>query len=603
MERPHATSRRPAIGALIAVLLLSTTSLSAAQDARPTYKQAERAIHHAMEDMYDLYMESARSFVARGACDEHAGEDCFGGERECPYCLWKPDTVQMRRLGAIYDSAAAYVYRAESGARPELLDWLAGQRVGVWARSGYLANARWAAQECLATLWWCEALLAYVDHLAGQHVESEERFRRVLEAMPAEDACEWNDLEFFHDSLAFAIGRGRSGPCLPYELTEALWALADPLFSRPGNDRMTEHYARQVDIEIHRQFLDAIRAELLPADRSTLLVRGSPDGGLIINGAHNSRHQSLLVRYGWPTGIEVGAPIAETLGSLRRRLNNPVANLKLTYGRSGQSFLVTMPLAEALTARAEQLEPGTARAGEAYRAPYGPVEPWQLQTGFFRRAGEQVLLVRSATPLLRTPATDAWRVVSWDGIDFADAPVIVNADTLIAWLSTPWKIQVVSLEAVHGSGAWRARSGTRPPAAGVNAAVSSVLLLEAATDHPENLEEAARRALPTTRIGHDASIAAYWELYVAEKRNVAVDVAVRFVDRPGFLGRLLGPGSPPPERRIRWEEEMEPRAGVAPRAVDLDLGALPSGNYEIEVTLVLHDGEVLRSAARFRIDG
>jgi hypothetical protein len=48
---------------------------------------------------------------------------------------------------------------------------------------------------------------------------------------------------------------------------------------------------------------------------------------------------------------------------------------------------------------------------------------------------------------------------------------------------------------------------------------------------------------------------------------------------------------------------MEPRAGVAPRAVDLDLGALPSGNYEIEVTLVLHDGEVLRSAARFRIDG
>lgn len=602
MQKP-AQRVRFLIGLTTAVTLLTNAAPAAAQSprqpSRPTYKEAESAIRQAMEDMYDLYMEAARSFVSRGPCDELEGDDCFGGQRECPHCMWEPDTAQMRRLGAIHDSAAAFIKRSEPGVKPELLDWLAGQRVGVWARAGYVANARWAAEECLATLWWCEALLAYVDHLAGRYVESEARFRRVLETMPSDEACEWNDIEFFHDSLTFAIGRGRSGPCLPFELTETFWTLADPLFSRPGNDRMTEHYARQVDIEIHRQFLDAIRIELLPADGSSLLVLGSPDGRLIRNGAHDSRHHSFLVRYGWPTGIEVG----DTALVLRRDIRSPVAGLRLVYGKGGQSFVVTLPLAEALTARPEQLEPRPGQdAGESYRAKYGPVEPWQFQTGFFRRSGEEGLLVRSATPLLRVPAADAWHVVTWDGIEFAKAPVTVNADTVMAWIETSWKMQVVSLEAMHASGAWRARSGSNPPAPGTNAAVSSVLLVKSATTHPASLDEAARRAHPTTRIAKNASIAAYWELYIAEKRNVAVDVAVRNVDAPDLLARLFGSGTPPPERRIRWEEEMEPRDGVAPRAVDLDLGALPSGNYEIEVTLVLHDGEVLRSTSRFRIE-
>lgn len=596
---------------IAATLALPASGAQARQ--QPSARQAEQAIRSAIRTMYEVYSKAGQSVSPKSRCNELVGEDCFGGQRECPHCFWQPDTLEMRELGKLYDQTGDFVRRARAGTDARLLNWLAGQRVGTWAHAGYLANAMRAAEECVAVEYWCLALMAYVEHLYGWFEKSEARFRFLLETMPVDIACAWSDTEFYLDSLAFAIGRGRTGPCLPIELIESFWAPADPLFTLPGNDRFTEHFARQVDIEIHRHWLEAIRHELLPEDEQTMLIAGSPDPG-IRNGVHDSEHHSLLVRYGWPTGIEVGGRIRMRLfeqrprgmfraqpGVMLPRPTSGLLNVRPVYGK-GQGFIPEVTPAVALTGPPEMHEPESRRPRETYRPRYGPVEPMSLQTGFFRRDGAPVLLVRSATPLVRVPSSDKWKFGYWDGTGFGEAAVDVRDDTLIVWHETDWKPQIVSLEAMHGEGAWRARTGTKPPEPGRNAIISSVILMRSRSDHPKDLAEAARRALPTTHIRPNLAVAAYWELYVPEKRNAAVDVIVRRVDEPGILGRIFGGGTPP-ERRIRWEEEMEPVNGVAPRAVDLDLGALPSGNYEIEVTMVLNDGDVLRSTSRFWIDG
>jgi hypothetical protein len=573
-------------------------------------------------------------------CDERDGSDCFQGDYECPGCLWSEDRSEMHRLGAVYDSAGVLMQQAHPRTSLHRLNWLAGQRVGLWVRQGELERAQVAADECMAEVWWCEALRAFVEHRSGEHLAAEARFGRVLRLMPPVEACYWHELGFYRDSMHHSFGHDAYGrlvddlelpaepPCPDEAEARRFWTLADPLWSMPGNDRLTEHYARLVDMAIHHQFMTSMRPTvtgLYPSDNEPW-------------GAHLVQHHSRVMRHGQPVGwrwVQVralppqwpppppgpvpattrrGAPEERPRGGRARVAQDPMLRWTAPpdvrepygmldlYGR-GQGFIVALDVEDALVAGAEVFEPGDYHGMESYVSPHGPVVALPLQSGFFRRDGREVLLVRSRVPDAATVAADsdapAWSLIGWNGDAFINGTVRIAGDTIISTLAVPWQPHVISLESVHEGGAWRGRTGTRPPDARNDVAISSVVITEPSATPPTSLDEALPLMLPTTRLAEGTRAAAYWELYATETVNAVVEVTVRRADRPGLLTRLLGGRAP--ELSVRWEELFEPAAGVATRTFDLDVERLAAGSYQLEMVLTLHTGDVLRSASLFSV--
>jgi hypothetical protein len=89
--------------------------------------------------------------------------------------------------------------------------------------------------------WWCDALHGFLQHRLGNVAAAEHHFVRTLSAMPAGDACRWRMLP-----LLPRDGCGASDPAVD----SLMWWLGDPLWLEAGNDRWTEHLARQVLVEL-----------------------------------------------------------------------------------------------------------------------------------------------------------------------------------------------------------------------------------------------------------------------------------------------------------------------------------------------------------------
>jgi hypothetical protein len=547
-----------------------------ATEAPVSLRDAERSIRDAQWAVVALYEPLATVgfqrlprtggtlLPPRGAvapCDETTGDDCFGGQREClEACAFWPSRDDMSKLATRYDSVAARVARAAPGVSPRLLDWLAGQRVGVWARLGELVKARRAADECIATVAWCIALHGFVYHLEGKYVLAEEHFRTFLRSVPDEVVCYWNEVTLYHDSLGNSIRYGGDGDrCASLNGHELFWTLADPLFSMPGNDRRSEHYARHVDMRIHEQWLE------------------------LVGGYHNLAHHSVVLRHGWPTGV---------MPQGRSR--------KLLYGGGAQGFIIRQPVAEALRAPESVFVPAPGGNGETYRPRYGPIEAIPQQAGFFRNNGRATLVVRSRIPQSARRDPKQWSFRSWNGERFRDAPAAVEGNELTVWLPSPWEPQIVSIEAVSGDGAFRARSGTNPPDSTGTVVLSSLVILDGGDGDPGSLEGAVRRMRPSTTISRDQPVAVYWELYSDSPMTADVELTTTPLDRRGFFGRLLGLG-PRAAGRVRWQEEVQPTGGVSRRAIALDIQTLPEGDYELRVRIGTIDGAVLESKAHVSV--
>jgi hypothetical protein len=570
-------------------------------------RDAERAISHARTFTFDMYLTvgEVQKGIIRDNCDELTGEDCFKGDRACPMCTWYDDRRDMRSLGRLYDEVAVFVARAPPGVRQELLDWLAAQRVGVWTRLGELDRARAAAQRCPGAFWLCEALRAYVEHHEGRFEIAEQRFRAMLRLAPGPISCDWRDLRLLRDSTGSgSTDVAHYGPqrrffnrvCPTHEEADGFWTLADPLFTRPGNDRMTAHYARVVDLfilEQHRRLTSLGESGVDQREYSDVLRHGWPTAFIYRSGG---RAPPPPMTNWQPRGINQG------IGLVRR--GGPAPSMRadygsLIYGRAGQSFVVLASPAEALAALPSLFQPMTARDGhppETYRPRYGAIEAQPLQTGFFLRAGHPTLVVRTEEPADAPLLARTWQVRSWDGSRFRDGIIESDERNIVAWIQTPWQAQVVSVEALFSGGAYRARSGTRPPEEGGDVTLSSLVIIDARVQ-PSSIEQAARAMLPTTDIADGAAASAYWELYTPEPRNATIELTIRPIRRPS-LGRLLGIGGER-DRVVRWTEEMKPdEGGVARRAVALDLDGLQRGEYDIIVTLLLDTGSTLVAATR-----
>lgn len=252
-------------GAALVLLQVLATSL-------PHDRELEREARSAQarfETIRRMHLPRDRWGGSGGRCDARIGRFCYwyDSTESSP----APEDAAITRardaLIALLDSA--------SGRNPSD-PWIAGQRTRYLIEAGRPEVAVLTARSCASDRWWCLALEGLSLHNAGRYAEADSVFSSALAVMSAERRCEWESLERVAGArLSRALARA---PCVDRAaLAGRLWALADPLWSVPGNDLRTEHFARLTMASIMTKSASAY-AMRFGADSRELLIRyGPPD--------------------------------------------------------------------------------------------------------------------------------------------------------------------------------------------------------------------------------------------------------------------------------------------------------------------------------------
>lgn len=571
VTRSHAMRPlRPAALVLLAATLPAAGL--AAQQARPAMAgqpdsarvlRGARAAQVAFERVRYRHLPFTESYVGGGGrCDEHIGRFCMQHDDTDLDWVPPPERDEVRR------ERAALIATLDQGAAAAPGDaWIAGQRVRYLAEAGRTADAVRAARECRAERWWCAALEGYALHVAREYGASAQAFAAAVAAMPAAERREWEALEpaLVHgDARALA----RMEPAARAATLRRLWWLADPFWTEPGNDRLTEHYTRLV------------------ADR--FQDRARTTEGLYW--ADDLRE--ILVRWGQPSGWERIRPLRMAQGD----------GGMITHYAPSFEFIPTLAMArDPFAIRAGDWKTDDKEGHTVYAPPgvrrFGPLPN---QAAVFRRGGmAEVVAAYAMKPdsLAPSPTLDAGAVLMRD----PDAPPVaqmgrVSGTRGVFRLRAEPAQAVLSIEAREpvSQRAARARFGIdlrRMGAPGI--AISDVLLLDRPDARPQSLDEAAPLARGSTEFAPGDRLALYWEVYGLADAADSVTFSVALARRPpGAVQRAvesigLSRGTTPV--RMRWVEEAAP-AEVLARSLAIALPRIPAGSYTLEVSVRSRSG-------------
>ncbi len=492
----------------------------------------------------------------RGACDAVIGRFCYWYRPpdERPPAEPEPIGQARRLLLARLDEAAA---------RRPADDWIAAQRVRYLVEQGWADAGVVAARECRGSPWWCTALAGYARHGARDYRGADSVYAVALGRMPDAERCRWTDLSAL---LADSDERRyRRVSCEEREaLNERIWWLARPLYSMPGHDLRTEHYARLT--------------------MARMLRGASSPHGL----TWGDDLAQLVVRFGWPTWWTqpFGRP---------GTLETPAA---LGHEPSPSFWFF-----------AEQSVPPDTLAGETWAEPewdltrerpasrYAP--PYARAFGEIRRA--QVARFRRDGGFLIVGAFDLRRDTLFGGAepevaltvarDPRTPPVVGPArfprSTGIIAVTAPWAPAIVSIEA-RKSGERRA-ARLRALADRPGQWLSDVLLFMPGEDLPESLGVALPLAVRGSEVPPSGRVGLFWETY-GEPASDSVAIEVKVVRRSG-RGKehpALGRSECAPEGKapiaVRWRDAAAP-VDPSARAITVDLTALDPGRYVVAVAM------------------
>lgn len=491
-----------------------------------------------------------------GKCDQTIGRFCFWfsddekGDDPPP----EPPAIAERRERLVEHFAQAAAALPGDG-------WIAGQRVRYLLEAGDDDGAVAAAGECRAEGWWCAALQGLALHEAQRYRDAEQAFDTALAQMPADERARWTDVEVL---LAPADKRTwRATPEAERErLARRMWWLADPLWSEPGNDRLTEHFARWT--------MDRIQRRARQVDR----LRWAAD----LN--------EILVRYGWFTAWERYEPMfygsaepASAIGYNEPRTWEFIPPLRTVQDPTrlrGDEW----PLAET--------EPTITRYAPEY-ARHIMVLPHQLAV--FPRRGAALLVAGYALPEDSLPPDPRLRaaLVAMDdaGGRRTESPWQPTAASGAMYVELPAPNTVVSLELREDS--TRAVARRRQAVAWeADARVSDLLLLAHPDARPVEAMEAARIARGSAVLAPGERVGVFWEMYDVE-RSDSVRVRVGLIPARAVWGRrrLEAIGVVKGARTVRmgWNEGVE--AGpVVGRSLAVGIPAdLRPGDYTLEITV------------------
>ncbi len=497
---------------------------------------------------------------------ENEGGSSHCDERIGRYCYWyQPSSGPSPRESEVVGRARERLLRqlATAGERVPGDDWIVGQLVRYLAEQGELEFAVSTAHRCRATRWWCDALEGFARHIAHDYEGADAAFERAVRGMPQRQRCAWIDL-----SPLLEEGRRQYQKlsCTQRQsVGERIWWLARPLYSRPGNDLRTEHYARHT-------------MAVLLEDAET------PDGI-----AFGDDTRELVVRYGWPTHWSRGY-------DRPGRLDPPPI---FGHEPSPSFWLFPEPaLAEPWADVTElhwdpAMKRPSARYALSYTAGFAPIE--RVQFARFRR-GDTTLTVAAfdltSDSVFATRPADVRLVAARD----PSTPLAIEAISSIGprgvlSVRSLWRPAVLSLEALGVDTAWaaRARAMAPPDPAGDPAGLSDLLLLAPAQVLPASLEAALPQVLtaPVVRVGQRVGL--YWEMYDAPDSSAPLEMAVTVMKAQSKTNAAYPVGLPwcPYQAespvRLRWREEPGARVGSPGRAVTLDLRSLSRGRYVVSV--------------------
>jgi len=527
-------------------------------------------------------------------CDEIVGRFCFWHDEGEGWTPTAEDAAIGRERERLLDRLAGAARTLPGDG------WIAGQRTRYLVEAGRLGDALAAARSCRAEAWWCRALEGFALHAAGDFAAAERAFDAALAAMPAGERDRWTDLELLLDSRLRRAWK-ELGPGERAEFARRLWWLADPLWSVPGNERRTEHFARLV--------LDRLQARA----RSPYDIAWGRD------------LRELTVRYGWPVGWERARPRSGALGDGGR------PSVLGHDAPAGRSFF---PPHDVFVA------PAGTRAGEWPLDPRAPRETYApayadsmvelaTQLTVFRRDDRAVVVATYDLESVIDPSGEDRRPAA-AGSHAVEAVLTVEAALVVdpgpdgashagrriatrrggargaLTVEVPWASAVVSVEARAAERrlAARDRRGLEVPVE--RRAVSDLLLLAGTDPLPTSLDEASARARGSDRVRPGEELGVYFEIYPPAGAGGPARITLGLRDdRGGFwrgLGAALGIGAGRAGGvHLAWSEEIAPGTTAHPRALVVSLPALGPGEYALTLEVELAGGTTFRTERRLRV--
>ena len=500
------------------------------------------------------------------ACLAEEGDTCFGGDHEDRDCR---RTVPCRNPAAMRQ----FIGELERAVRRRPGDpYAVAQAAYGVARLGDPDGALELAERCEAARWWCDLVLGMANQRAGRSVDASGHFLTGLLGADPELACRLTDIAYLLDGrdLETYAALPCPGPERS-EFEERFWWLSDPLLTRPGNDRRTEHLARRFELLLHERLrlavdpdfrfdADAMSEMLLYMDEVTR--RGPPDSW-----DHTGRWRS-----------------------------DEAARHRFTPA----SLVV-----DGVQALRYELE--AARWDEGYTpAEYGPVHEVPGQVARFRDADSLFLAV--AADLTAAPINPLeTRFVASGGPTGPFVGLGLPRGDLRPSFTTRAEAvpMVVAVEALDGyGGASRMREGVLPLADAPLALSDPLVVDPLLPELPATREEAARAMLPRLWIGSSEELVVYWEVYGLEEGQ-PLDMSVS-IQREGAalvmrVLRSLTGRSDAPATVISWTEEATGPTHRMSLAIQVD--ALDAGPHHLTIEATGPDGTAATSIRRFEVGG
>lgn len=452
--------------------------------------------------------------------------------------------------------------------------WVIGQRVRYLIEAGNDSAAVEAARECRADKWWCDALIGLAAHTSDRFVAAEQAFARSVEEMPSAKRCEWTNLSQLLDDAARDAYKTLTCEQRPIA-NRKIWWLADPLFSTPGNERRTEHFARETWAEIDR---------------------GGTNG---FGMSWAADMKEMIVRFGWAEKWTQRPQSGFSDGG-----QSYVAHEREPDFHFLSSLPHTAPLV-AFTDSAWDVGNETAREGYSprYLDSFVQIQP---QIARFRR-GDSTLVVS---------AFDVTADTVWKDAGVRPALVIARSDTsrfMIArfdssarrsalWITAPSVESLASVEllSLDGKTARRWRGEVKPLGSDSSRQnISDMLLFDATDSLASDIDGAIANALGINAIPRSKRLGVYWESYGAAASDSARAVSLTLTPiAPSAVTRLLralGVGKKLTPVDVRWQD-VGAGAEVQPKSVALDLSQVTPGRYELRLTV--GGGPTASSASR-----
>jgi hypothetical protein len=523
------------------------------------------------------WLPSNRSWGG-GPCDEILGRMCL---RDDPGGDWYPEPEDAR-IGTARETLLAAL--AEAGARAPGDPWIVGQRVFYLGEAGRWdeALALAAAPECAGAGGWCGALRGLALHALGRFPEAEAAFRAALSELDPERAAEWSDPEWLLDGAGRRWWSDLDPPARASE-TPRLWALADPLLLVPGNDLLTEHWARRTVAWIRENA------------RNPYGMRWGSD------------LEQLLVRYGWEVGWErAEGRIYDAPG--------PGGVIGHHHPESRPLFPPSVALRDAAAAPEAEWIPDDRLARTAYAPGYAPVLlPGAGQLAVFPRGDRMVVVGAYALPddttrhaghahAGRDSVAPPWRdrpdeagLFLLDEADPTAVPPAARASGRTSGglvVEAPAGRWVASLEVLSPTvrRAGRTRTGiARDPQPPDVFTLSDLLLVDGPLPVGASVEDAAAHALPRTWLRVGERFGVVWELFGLGYREEVLSYRLTVAgEGDGVIRRalrLLGLAGRERDQRLEWDEPAPERSGPALRGVEVELPPVPPGRYRLRLEI------------------